>query len=540
MKTVLLTTIFCSIFCFGKAQISFEKTFGGNYNDEGIASFPSTGGTIIIAGNTKSFGAGAGDIYLLKLNAQGDTLWTRTYGGENDDVAMAVQQTADGGFIIAGYSNSFSASQDAYTIRTDANGSVVWSKTFGGSGDDAAYNVKETSTGGFIIAGYTQSAGAGGKDVYLLSLDPEGNADWSKTYGSSDDEQANSVALTADGGYFITGTAIVDGNPDVYIVKTDSSGTKVWSETIGGAAAEEGKSGIQTTDGSYVITGNSNSFGHGSNDIYLIKTDAAGTLVFSKTFSTEGADAGNEVKEVTGGYLIAGSITNAQGNTDACIIGTDTAGTMLMARSFGDIGDESANDVFVTSAGGYVITGTAGIVAGSPDVYLVKTNTDGITTCSEKMTMVTEADVISVVSTVADNTAPMPAAVLYNPIVSIHSGCVSVTRCYINAGVLNTDTLASFLPMKLDVENATPRSVTTTAASAIVFYPNPTTGQFNISGLQPGTKMEIFDVTGKLVYQSVCNNELESIDITKEAKGLYFYRITGADVLLKSGKIVKE
>ena len=155
--------------------------------------------------------------------------------------------------------------------------------------------------------------------------------------------------------------------------------------------------------------------------------------------------------------------------------------------------------------------------------------------------MVAETSVASAGSTGTETTAPMAAVVLYNPVMSIHSGCVAVTRCYADQNALNADTLSSYMPVNAVEEISTPRSVAVeTAEPAIVFYPNPTTGQFNISGLPAGTKIEIFDITGKLIYQSVSTNGQESVDITNEAKGLYFYRITGANVGLQSGKIVKE
>ncbi|MCW3084300.1 MAG: putative lipoprotein [Bacteroidetes bacterium] len=537
MKTNLLTLIFCCSLCLGKAQIKFEKNYGGNAADAGIASLPVTGG-FIIAGNTASFGAGGTDIYLLKINTHGDTLWTKTYGGENDDVATSIVQTTDNGFIITGYSNSFSGSKDVYVISTDANGNVNWSKTYGTTSDDAGMAVKEDLMGGFIIAGYTINAGE--KDMYLVSLDAEGDLSWSKSYGTSNDDEANAVSITSDGGYFITGTSVSATNSDVYLLKTDAAGNKIWSENIGGTATDLGRSGQQTADGGYIITGATTGV-NGNQDLYLVKTDANGAVLFSKTFSGAGNNIGNVVKQnADGSYLIAGSISNVQGNTDVCLIQTDSTGNMMWATSFGDIGNESAADV-VKTANGYLVTGTTDDGSGNTDVYFIKTNADGTTSCAKKMCMLMVNTVTSTVSAVVDSELSMPSVSIYNAVASIHSGGVSNTRCYADESILSTDTLSSYLPATVNEDIATPRSVATEAiAPAIVFYPNPTTGQFNISGLAAGTKIEIFNVSGQLVFEKISNGELESIDITGEAKGLYFYRITGENVHVQSGKIVKE
>ncbi|MCG2676856.1 hypothetical protein L6304_06800, partial [bacterium] len=135
-----------------------------------------------------------------------DTLWTKTYGGKGFDEGSSVQQTSDGGYIIAGCTGSFAGRWlDVYLVRTDANGNALWTKTYGGKDIDGGSSVQQTSDGGYIIAGYTESFGAGGQDVYLIRTDANGNALWTKTYGGKDNDGGSSVQQTSDGGYIIAG-----------------------------------------------------------------------------------------------------------------------------------------------------------------------------------------------------------------------------------------------------------------------------------------------------------------------------------------------
>ena len=180
--------------------IEWEDIFGGVNNDKGYSVQETSDGGYILAGYTYSFGTGESDVYLIKLDSNGDTIWTKTYGGDSYDVGYSVQETSDGGYIIVGYTYSFGAGEsDVYLIKTDSNGNVLWTKTFGGASYDMGYSVQETSDGGYIITGYTDSFGAGGSDVYLIKTDSNGNIAWTRTYGGSSSEAGYSVRETPDG-----------------------------------------------------------------------------------------------------------------------------------------------------------------------------------------------------------------------------------------------------------------------------------------------------------------------------------------------------
>jgi predicted secreted protein len=182
-------------------EIEWQKTYGGSWDD--VRSFQQTiDGGYIVAGWTGSFGAGGDDIWILKLSSTGDIEWQKTYGGSEYDRALSVQQTSDGGYIIAGKTDSFGAEGgDTWVLKLSSAGEIEWQKTFGGSSDDYASSIQETSDGGYIIAGKTDSFGAGGDDTWVLKLSSAGEIEWQKTYGGSSDDYASSIQETSDGGY---------------------------------------------------------------------------------------------------------------------------------------------------------------------------------------------------------------------------------------------------------------------------------------------------------------------------------------------------
>jgi len=303
----------------------WTKTYGGSGEECGNDLQPTWDGGYIVVGTTTSFGAGEKDVYLLKLNAQGDTLWARTYGGANNDFGITVRQTRDSGFVMAGYTNSTGAGDyDVFLIKTDSRGDTLWTKTFGGLYEDVGYSALQTSDGGYIIAGWTYSFGAGMEDLYLIRTDAQGDTLWTKAYGGPLIDCSYSVQMTSDSGFINTGvTSFGSGGGDLWLLKTDAQGDTLWAKAYRGKSVTFGNSVYPTRDGGYIAVGN-------TDDVYLLKADARGDSLWSRIYGNPNitfSDAGYSVLQTTdGGYIIAGYTMIASCNTDVYLIKTDSLG----------------------------------------------------------------------------------------------------------------------------------------------------------------------------------------------------------------------
>jgi hypothetical protein len=207
----------------------WSQTFGGSDYEWGNSVAETSDGGYIIAGTTYSYGAGNGDVWLIKTDANGDEEWSRTFGGSAVEYGESVAQTSDGGYIVTGSTQSYAVgSADVWLIKTDADGNQEWNQTFGGLNEEHAYSVAQTSDGGYILAGYTESYGAGSADVWLIKTDAHGAEEWNQTFGGASFDGSYSVAVTSDGGYIITGDTVSYGDgSDVWLIKVSDSGTAV-------------------------------------------------------------------------------------------------------------------------------------------------------------------------------------------------------------------------------------------------------------------------------------------------------------------------
>ena len=306
----------------GNGNEVWSQTFGGTGNDLGMSVQQTLDGGYIITGDTQSFGNGR-DVYLIKTDGNGNEVWSQTFGGAGNDFAQSVQQTLDGGYILTGRTGSYGVNGDVYLIKVDENGNQEWYQTFGGTEMDSGYSVQQTLDGGYIITGDTQSFG-NGRDVYLIKTDGNGNEVWSQTFGGTGTDLGMSVQQTLDGGYIITGN--YSGGENVLLIKTDGNGNEVWSQTFGGST---GQSVQQTTDGGYIIF----AYGTGGEPYHsiLIKTDENGYEEWSQTFFASGYQcriySGQQTND--GGYIIAGyTFVFGQSEEDVWLIKTNEFGNI--------------------------------------------------------------------------------------------------------------------------------------------------------------------------------------------------------------------
>jgi hypothetical protein len=364
------------------AQITFQRTYGGWLDDRAYSVHRTADGGFIVAGRTHSFGAGATDVYLIRTDANGDTLWTKTCGGTDDDCGLSVRQTNDGGYVIAGYTESYGVGGDAYLIRIDTEGDTLWTRAFGGRSDDLGMSVQQTTDGGYIIAGHIFSSGAGRYDVYLVKTNASGDTLWTRAFGGTSSEEGYSVQQTTDGGYVIAGLTYSYGAGlnDVYLIRTDVNGDTLWTRTFGGTDNDGGTSVQQTSDSGYIIAGTTESFGAGNDDVYLIKTDASGDTLWTRTFGGASNEWGYSVQQTSdGGYIMTGYTESfGAGQTDVYLVKTDAYGDTLWTKTFGGADDDCGLSVRQTSDDGYVIAGwTKSSGAGGEDFYLIKTDSSG-------------------------------------------------------------------------------------------------------------------------------------------------------------------
>ncbi|HHZ66017.1 MAG TPA: hypothetical protein EYN38_02270 [Flavobacteriales bacterium] len=370
-------------------QASFKKSIGEtDFYNRGNAVQQTKDGGYVVVGRTVSFGGGGVQAYLVKSDAIGKTLWTKQYGGRGSEEGLSIRETADGGFIITGYTNSRGAGKtDVYLIKTKSTGDTLWTRTYGGIGLDQGNSVWETKDGGYIIAGETYSFGKGTVNAYILKVKQNGDTAWTKVYGGSGIEQGNSVQETSDGGFIITGrtNSFGAGDYDVYLIRSDIKGKKMWMQTFGGTGSEEGNCVAQTADGGYIITGYTESFGAGGVDVYLVRADKDGNQMWTKTFGGKTDDYGMSVQQThDGGFVVAGYSNSFGRGIDAYLIRTDENGNVKWTSTFGDDSDDYGNSVDQTDDGGFVIGGSTVIsqpegekLEKTKNVYLIKTDATG-------------------------------------------------------------------------------------------------------------------------------------------------------------------
>jgi hypothetical protein len=317
------------------------------------------------------------------LGISSETIFNQTFGGSGEDVARSVQQTSDGGYIAAGWTTSFGAgAADFWLVKTDSNGNMMWDRTYGGPSEDKAYSVQQTSDNGYIVTGISTSYGAGLVDFWLVKTDANGIVMWSRTYGGAGDDYAFCVRQVNDEGFIVAGhtDSLGAGNSDFWLIKTDSNGIMQWNKTYGGAGSDKAFSVAQTANGGYAVAGETDSLGAGNLDVWLIKTDSNGNMMWDRTYGGANIDTARSIQEtIDSGYVIAGWTNSfGAGGTDFWLLKADSLGYLQWNKTYGGAYDEEANEVRQTSDGGFVIAGsTTTYGLGGWDFWQVKTGVTG-------------------------------------------------------------------------------------------------------------------------------------------------------------------
>ncbi|HET7153314.1 MAG TPA: T9SS C-terminal target domain-containing protein [Candidatus Kapabacteria bacterium] len=419
----MIRTTICSIvlvlFAFGckplkkrgpNSMIQWQKVYGRENWDNLCAIQQTKDGGYIVGATRDSLddgeelNHGGKDYWLFKIDASGAIQWQKSYGGNADDILHSVQQTKDGGYIIAGEShsdflNAFGAKvnhggEDYWIIKTDSTGTIQWQKLYGGTNDDLATSIQQTRDGGYIITGGSNSndgdvVGRNDSDqtvkYWIVKIDSTGLVQWQKSYGGTQSDLAICVQQTANGNYVIAGTSSsLDGDisghhgssnsPDYWVIEIDSVGAIRWQKSYGGIKYDMPTSMIQTSDGGLILIGESRSSdgdvtGHhgtdSTDDYWVVKIDSMGGIQWQKSYGgSDNDDPFSIIQTSGGGYIIAGAsnstdgdVTDNHGKFDYWIVKIDNAGGLQWQQSFGGNGLDVAHSIQQTTDGGYIVGG---------------------------------------------------------------------------------------------------------------------------------------------------------------------------------------
>jgi len=321
-------------------------------------------------------------LFNSPLEANGTIQWQRAYGGNGYDMARSIQQTSDGGYIVAGESSSFGSSTEAWVLKLDGNGGITWQNLYGGSGNDVAYSIQQTPDGGYIVAGETTSYGADGVDALVFKLKSDGTIDWWNSYGGANDDRARSIQQTSDGGFIVAGetNSFGVGDLDIWVLKLNASGTVQWQKTYGGTKDDAAYSVQQISDGGYIVAGGTTPDASILNDVFLLRLDTSGAVVWQNTYGGDNDDVGYSVQQTSdGGYIVAGktsSFRNIFG--DIWVLKIKSNGDIDWQKTYGGNDSNSAVAIRQAADGRYVVAGeTAYFGAGDADVCVLKLEPTG-------------------------------------------------------------------------------------------------------------------------------------------------------------------
>lgn len=361
-------------------NVLWSRTYGGAWQD-GAESVTKTrdGGLIVTGFNSSTNTNHLKDVLLMKTDASGNELWTRTFGGVRDDIGRCVRQTDDGGFIIGGMTEVSSQIFGALLVRTDASGNILWQRVFDLGDDTRGHAVWQTSDGGFILAGqaWLGSPTFGSYDVYVVKTDAAGNMQWQRTYAYNNNvapgaDVALSVRQLSDRGYIIAGLT----NSTVwasYLIRTDSLGVPIWTRVYDTLSVNECYDVVLTADNGFLLVGgkvNPNT----DVDVLLIKTDAGGNPSWERTYGGATSDQANSVRQLPdGGFIIAGQTSSfGAGQYDVYVLRTNATGETLWTRTFGGTSDDRGFSVDVLNDGVVVAGWAWSFGLGLGDAYLLK------------------------------------------------------------------------------------------------------------------------------------------------------------------------
>ncbi len=349
-------------------SLSFANTWGGIRNEIGMAVASDSAGNLYEAGSTTSFGFGASDVFLLKYDSSGNLIWQRTWGGNGEDIAQGVASDPGGNIYVTGHTTGFGAvSEDAFLLKFSSSGDLVWQRIWGSTVDDEVFGIAVDSSANIYLTGHTSSSGAGGNDVFLLKFASDGGLLWRKTWGGAGEDIASSLAVSLAGSVYVTGytTSFGAGGPDVFLLKYDPAGSLVWQRIWGGPDADFG-SGVATDFAENIyLTGYTNSFGSGLEDVLLLKFSPAGDLVWAKLWGGAGDDVAFGVSTNPSGDIhVTGYTTSVDaGKKEIFLLRFGSTGELEWEQTLTSMNGAEGRAVIADALGGVL---GVGYVSGPP------------------------------------------------------------------------------------------------------------------------------------------------------------------------------
>ncbi|SHI96277.1 hypothetical protein [Aquimarina spongiae] len=385
-----------------QGEIDWIKTFGGSDEESARSVIETSDGGYAVFGFTKSTDGNitektlnVNDYWLLKLDAEGTLQWNKTIGGSGDDQGQEVIQTRDNGFLITGYSMSSDGDasnnegfHDNWFVKLDSSGNIEWEKSYGFAGHDHSYAIIQTQDGGYFSAGFldiTASGGEGGLtkhgvgEFWGQKINAQGELEWRNFFGGTNNDRSYSVLQSTDGGFVMFGaTESTDfditshnGSYDFWIVKINASGEMVWQKTYGGSGIDIAYEAVLAADNSYVVVGQTISNdgdvtdNHGDSDFWVIKIDDDGNLIWKKSFGGLQFDVARSIDTTfDGGFVISGASKSSSGDlsanhgdNDFWVIKIDNSGNLQWEKNFGGAGFDFSYDVIETSTGHLLAVG---------------------------------------------------------------------------------------------------------------------------------------------------------------------------------------
>jgi len=491
--------------------------------------------------------------------SQPEIEWQKSLGGSNLDEARSIRQTLDGGYIVAGHSESNDGdvtgnhgNRDYWVVKLTETGAIEWEKTLGGSDNDWARSVIQTSDGGYIVAGGSWSndgdviGSHGEQDVWIVKLTPTGTIDWQKTYGGSNGEWANSIYQTSDGGYIFAGFSIsIDGDvtgnhgsTDYWIVKITETGSLEWQKSLGGSMWERANSIQQTIDGGYIVAGGSPSIdgditgNHGAHDYWIVKLTSNGVIEWQKSLGGSSEDSANSIQEIIGGgYIVSGfsysndgDVTGNNGDYDFWIIKLNTTGGIVWQESFGGSNVDGGGQIQQTLDGGFIIEGNTysndGDVNGNQgegDFWIIK---------------ISETGDLNWQKTLGGSGYEIPYSIQQ----TIDGGFIVAGISESNDGdVSGNHGEGDFWIVKL----SSYLGVNDNNFNTALLYPNPTNGVININ-TDDIKAVTFFNSLGKQSYfKELSGKSYTNIDVSHLARGVYTVVISTSNQQLVKNLIIK-